>query len=71
MKKLICCSVQLVYAIIISFAQQKGNDVTAPLHAMNPIILCLICTANRNKCQKCIDKVFHYLDSTTPPAFDK
>ena len=47
-------------------AQQKGNDVTAPLHAMKPDYPFLYEPPKIEGVKLVLDKVYHYLDSVTP-----
>ncbi len=49
--------------------QQKANDVTAPLHTMRPDYPVPYSVPSESNVKNVLDRVFHYLDSTTPPAF--
>ncbi len=51
---------------IPAFAQPKGNDVTAPLHAMKPDYPFLYEAPKIADVKMVLDKVYHYLDSVTP-----
>ena len=49
-----------------AIAQQKGNDVTAPLHAMKPDYPFLYEVPKIADVKMVLDKVYDYLDSVTP-----
>ena len=51
------------------FAQQKGNDVTAPLHAMKPDYPFLYQAPKVADVKIVLNRVYHYLDSVTPTGF--
>lgn len=53
-----------------SFAQTpKGNDVTAPLHALQPNYAVPYGTPKIADVKSLLDRVFNYLDSVTPAQF--
>jgi rhamnogalacturonyl hydrolase YesR len=68
MKK-INCFLAIVLLAASANAQQKGNDVTAPLHAIPPAYPIPYKIPDEVSVQKVLDRVFHYLDSVTPPVF--
>lgn len=49
------------------YAQPKGNDVTAPLHALKPDYPVLYGVPDTNLLKGILQRVHHYLDSVTPP----
>jgi unsaturated rhamnogalacturonyl hydrolase len=53
----------------IATAQQKANDVTAPLHAMQPNYEVPYIIPTQHTVKIVLDKVFNYLDSVTPTQF--
>lgn len=57
----------LLPASVSSFAQR--NDVTTPLHAMQPDYPVAYRIPSQADVASVLDKVFHYLDSVTPPQF--
>jgi unsaturated rhamnogalacturonyl hydrolase len=61
----------LLAAISISICSygQRPNDVTAPLHAMQPDYPVPYSVPDVPKVKMVLDRVFHYLDSVTPAAF--
>jgi unsaturated rhamnogalacturonyl hydrolase len=59
----------IVLLAVSANAQQKGNDVTAPLHAIPPAYPIPYKVPDEGSVQKVLDRVFHYLDSVTPPVF--
>lgn len=68
MKKFNCSLIASILLLSV-YAQQKGNDVTAPLHALQPDYPVPYTLPTEAAVKNVLDKVFHYLDSTTPPAF--
>jgi unsaturated rhamnogalacturonyl hydrolase len=50
-------------------AQQKANDVTTPLHAMQPDYDIPYSIPTQKTVKNVLDKVFGYLDTVTPPQF--
>ena len=48
---------------------QRPNDVTAPLHAMQPDYPVPYTVPDAQKVKAVLDRVFNYLDSVTPAAF--
>jgi unsaturated rhamnogalacturonyl hydrolase len=63
-------AIQLVLFFILLFslsdAQQKGNDVTSPLHAMKPDYPVPYGTPSKESIIKVLDKIFNYLDAVSP-----
>jgi rhamnogalacturonyl hydrolase YesR len=64
----------VLIVIIISFgciasAQQRPNDVTSPLHALQPDYPIPYVIPTQAGVKAILDRVFHYLDSVTPPQF--
>ena len=54
----------------ILFAQPpKGNDVTAPLHALQPDYVVPYKAPTIPEVKSLLDRIFHYLDSVTPTQF--
>jgi unsaturated rhamnogalacturonyl hydrolase len=68
MKK-INCSLFASLLLLSLHAQQKGNDVTAPLHALQPDYPVPYTLPTEADVKNVLNKIFHYLDSNTPPAF--
>src|SRR4029077_3783542 len=72
MKKYIYLSIA-AHAFILSpaNAQQPAakNDVVTPLHAMKVDYPVPYIIPTEVSIKNILDKVFHYLDSTTPPVF--
>ena len=50
-------------------AAQKGNDVTTPLHAMQPDYPVPYTIPVQANVKIVLDRIFHYLDSVTPAQF--
>lgn len=50
-------------------AQQKANDVTAPLHALQPNYDVPYTIPTQKTVKDVLDKIFSYLDTVTPPQF--
>ena len=48
---------------------QKGNDVTAPLHAMQPDYVVPYGIPTTGNVKAVLDRVLNYLDATTPASF--
>ncbi len=48
---------------------QKANDVTTPLHAMQPDYPVPYQIPSKETVKSVLDKVYHYLDSVTPASF--
>lgn len=49
------------------YAQKPANDVTTPLHALQPDYPVPYGVMSEQDIKKVLDKVFNYLDSVTPP----
>lgn len=58
----------LLITSLYSFSQ-RGNDVTAPLHAMQPDYEVPYVIPNVSAVKSVLDRVYNYLDSVTPPQF--
>jgi len=69
MKRFICTGFFIYTGTLLVVAQQKPNDVTSPLHALQPDYLIPYVVPTEAGVKNVLDKVFHYLDSTTPPVF--
>ncbi len=69
MKRIICTGFFICTGILCATAQQKGNDVTTPLHALQPDYPVPYVIPTETSVKKVLDRLFHYLDSTTPPVF--
>jgi unsaturated rhamnogalacturonyl hydrolase len=69
MKRIICLLVLTTTVLSCIKAQQKGNDVTAPLHALAPDYPVPYRVPSEADVKKVLDRIFHYLDSVTPPVF--
>jgi len=48
---------------------QKANDVTAPLHAMQPDYPIPYAPPTTDAVKKVLDRIYHYLDANTPAQF--
>jgi len=68
MKKINCSLIASILLLSV-YAQQKGNDVTAPLHALQPDYPVPYTLPTEAAVKTVLDKIFHYLDSNTPAAF--
>ncbi len=53
----------------ITSAQQKANDVNAPLHAMKPDYEIPYTVPNYQSVISVVDKIYNYLDTVTPTVF--
>src|SRR5215213_8160094 len=51
---------------IVSLAQNRGTDVTAPLHAMRPDYKVPYGAPSIDSVKRVLDKVYNYLDAATP-----
>lgn len=72
MKIYLCLSIAAhVFILSPANAQQPPakNDVTAPLHAMKVDYPVPYIIPTKASIKNVLDKIFHYLDSTTPPVF--
>ena len=69
MKRSVCFVFTVYAGIVCAVAQQRGNDVTAPLHALQPDYPVSYSIPSQSSVKTVLDRVFHYLDSTTPPVF--
>ncbi|HLG40785.1 MAG TPA: hypothetical protein VI461_13995, partial [Chitinophagaceae bacterium] len=69
MKQIFCFSAICFLVSLFASGQQKGNDVTTPLHALQPDYPVPYIIPSQANVKLVIDKVFHYLDSVTPPQF--
>ncbi len=69
MKRIIgCCALFCLSGVSLT-AQQKATDVTAPLHALQPDYVIPYRIPAEKDIKSVLDRVFHYLDSVTPPSF--
>jgi rhamnogalacturonyl hydrolase YesR len=66
MKKIIILLLLTTPVAYSSIAQQKPNDVTAPLHAMKPDYPVPYGPMSKDNIKKVLDRVFNYLDEVTP-----
>src|SRR5690242_7522763 len=66
--RLIVLSLSLLFIGDI-FAQNKGNDVTAPLHALKVDYPVPYGAPSAEEVKKVLDRVFTYLNEVTPPQF--
>ncbi len=66
MKKNIFLALFFSLSIACTMAQQKANDVTAPLHAMKPNYPVPYGSPSQEAVKILLDKVFIYLDAVTP-----
>jgi rhamnogalacturonyl hydrolase YesR len=69
MKKLSLLILSVTTICLGATAQQKANDVTAPLHAMQPGYVVPYNIPTPKTVKDVLDKVFAYLDTVTPPQF--
>ncbi|MFI5129714.1 MAG: glycoside hydrolase family 105 protein [Chitinophagales bacterium] len=69
MKRSICLAIAAYAGTSFALSQQRGNDVTVPLHALQPDYLVPYVIPVETSVKRILDRVFHYLDSTTPPVF--
>jgi unsaturated rhamnogalacturonyl hydrolase len=69
MKKFLCIAILTCSGLSFVIAQQKGNDVTSPLHALQPDYPVPYTIPTPVTIKNILDKIFHYLDSVTPPQF--
>ncbi len=66
------CFLFFITTCFVSFsttAQQKVNDVNAPLHAMQPNYDVPYTIPTQKTVKDVLDKIFNYLDTVTPPQF--
>lgn len=59
----------LFSTITFSAIAQRGNDVNTPLHALQPDYPVPYVIPTAGSVKTVLDRVFHYLDSVTPPVF--
>jgi unsaturated rhamnogalacturonyl hydrolase len=64
-----CFNIITCLAFSTATAQQKANDVTVPLHAMQPNYDVPYTIPTQKTVKQVLDKVFSYLDTVTPPQF--
>lgn len=67
MKQTLTITASILWAAL-SHAQ-KPNDVTAPLHALQPDYPTPYIIPTSTSVKVVLDRVYHYLDSVTPPQF--
>lgn len=58
-----------LFSGVSAFAQNKGTDVTAPLHALKVDYPVPYTAPKEAEVKKVLDRVFTYLDEVTPPQF--
>jgi unsaturated rhamnogalacturonyl hydrolase len=63
------CSVIFICLLSSVQAQQKANDVTAPLHALQPDYPVPYSIPSQEAVKNILDRIFNYLDTVTPPQF--
>src|SRR5215831_10587692 len=68
MKRIFCLLVTTLI-VMASYSQTKGNDVTSPLHTLPPNYPVPYKLPSEADVKGILDRVFHYLDSVTPPMF--
>jgi rhamnogalacturonyl hydrolase YesR len=66
MKKILLPVLLFMYTLPYVHSQRTGNDVNTPLHAMKPDYPVPYEPMSRESIKKVLDKVFDYLDQTTP-----
>ena len=69
MKKEIFFSCLFLVAQATDTEAQRANDVTTPLHAMKPDYPVPYIIPEQASVKVVLDRVYHYLDSVTPPEF--
>jgi rhamnogalacturonyl hydrolase YesR len=69
MKRLLLAAILTGTCCTFAIAQQKGNDVTAPLHALQPAYPIPYVVPTEAGVKNVLDRIFHYLDSVTPAAY--
>src|SRR5258706_13287691 len=69
MKRSLCTVFAVSFVISLTNAQQRANDVTTPLHALQPDYPIPYVIPTETSVKIILDRIFGYLDSTTPPAF--
>ncbi|HPH32448.1 MAG TPA: glycoside hydrolase family 88 protein, partial [Chitinophagaceae bacterium] len=52
----------------IALQAQKQNDVTTPLHAMQPDYPVPYVIPGKTDVKKVLDRIYNYLDTVTPPV---
>jgi unsaturated rhamnogalacturonyl hydrolase len=67
MTKKITQVVLAVFLTAIVFAQRPANDVTTPLHALQPDYPVPYGAMSEQDIKKVLDRIYNYLDATTPP----
>ncbi len=66
MKKILLATILISSALSRAHSQRTGNDVNTPLHAMRPDYPVPYEPMSKEAIKKVLDKVFDYLDATTP-----
>lgn len=69
MKRIICFVLLICPAMLSAIAQQKANDVTAPLHALQPNYPVPYTIPTTAGVKSILDRIFNYLDTVTPAQF--
>jgi rhamnogalacturonyl hydrolase YesR len=59
----------LLFVPSITFSQSKPNDVTAPLHALQPDYPVAYGAASAESVKSVLDRIYQYLDTVTPARF--
>ena len=67
--KRILALITTIGVVTTAFAQQKGNDVSTPLHQLPPDYPVPYSVPSEESVRKIMDKVYNYLDAVTPTAF--
>ena len=61
--------ITLMHVSVLSYSQQKGNDVTSPLHAMQPDYPVPYGAPAAGSIKEVLDRIYNYLDAVTPTQF--
>lgn len=69
MKRFLCIAILTCSVSSFVIAQQKGNDVTSPLHALQPDYPVPYVIPTITGTRNLLDRIFNYLDSVTPAEF--
>src|SRR5687767_5044276 len=56
----------LVQPGVMTLAQNKGNDVTTPLHALQPDYKVPYGAPTPDEVKRVLDRIYNYLDAATP-----
>jgi len=66
MKKHVLSWILYFSVLPVGLSQQRGNDVTTPLHALKPDYPVPYAIPATTDVKKVLDRIYQYLDSTTP-----